>query len=163
MLLNDIPEEYRPSVASISIDGTSATTLIIDRWTAYIPSFVITFYIEKKTRCKTKYIVALISQFLKKLHIFLPTKMENYCNDKQQFRSILVMFMLLFSFIFFSSLFLFCSCVFLTGKTGMFYQGPFCTTKAFQMHYLLLLRLHPKTTRFAPVHQLFASLSHGGN
>ncbi|KAF3335181.1 Xylulose kinase [Carex littledalei] len=31
MLLNDIPEEYRPSVASISIDGTSATTLIIDR------------------------------------------------------------------------------------------------------------------------------------
>ncbi|KAJ4785576.1 Xylulose kinase [Rhynchospora pubera] len=30
-LLNDVPEEYRPNVASISIDGTSATTLIINR------------------------------------------------------------------------------------------------------------------------------------
>jgi hypothetical protein len=39
MLLNDVPEEYRPSIASISIDGTSATTLIIDRWTTLHPLF----------------------------------------------------------------------------------------------------------------------------
>ncbi|KAJ3678464.1 hypothetical protein LUZ60_002267 [Juncus effusus] len=31
LLLNDIPKDYRSSISSISIDGTSATTLIIDR------------------------------------------------------------------------------------------------------------------------------------
>lgn len=30
-LLEDIPVHLRPHVASISLDGTSATTLIIDR------------------------------------------------------------------------------------------------------------------------------------
>jgi len=31
-LLEDVPVHLRPLVASISIDGTSATTLIVDRW-----------------------------------------------------------------------------------------------------------------------------------
>jgi hypothetical protein len=52
--------------------------------------------------------------------------------------------------------------VFLTEKKGMSCQGPFCTMKAFQMHYHLLSQLHLKTTRFVLVHQLCASLSHGG-
>jgi hypothetical protein len=30
-LLGDIPPAHRPSISSISIDGTSATTLIVDR------------------------------------------------------------------------------------------------------------------------------------
>jgi len=30
-LLGDIPRAHRPSISSISIDGTSATTLIVDR------------------------------------------------------------------------------------------------------------------------------------
>lgn len=34
-LLGDIPSVHRPSISSISIDGTSATTLIIDRFADY--------------------------------------------------------------------------------------------------------------------------------
>lgn len=36
LLLEDLPTNLRPYIASISIDGTSATTLIVDRW---IPPF----------------------------------------------------------------------------------------------------------------------------
>lgn len=34
-LLEDVPNHYRHLVASISIDGTSATTLIVDRSTCF--------------------------------------------------------------------------------------------------------------------------------
>ncbi|KAK2665413.1 hypothetical protein Ddye_003987 [Dipteronia dyeriana] len=32
LLLEDVPVNLRPFIASISIDGTSATTIILDRW-----------------------------------------------------------------------------------------------------------------------------------
>lgn len=34
-LLEDVPVNLRPSISSISLDGTSATTLIIDRWCTF--------------------------------------------------------------------------------------------------------------------------------
>lgn len=34
-LLEAVPVNLRPLIASISIDGTSATTIIIDRWVPY--------------------------------------------------------------------------------------------------------------------------------
>lgn len=50
-LLQDIPIKLRPFIASISIDGTSATTLIVDRWihlrlTAYTFIYCVPFPVK---------------------------------------------------------------------------------------------------------------------
>ena len=36
-LLEDVPPRFRRAIESISIDGTSATTLIVDRWSDHLP------------------------------------------------------------------------------------------------------------------------------
>lgn len=90
MLLNDVPEEYRPNVASISIDGTSATTLIIDRWRVL---HLLLFHLIRKTRCETKnmpdannkwkcQLWPLFHNVKESTHPFSLTKMENNCEDE---------------------------------------------------------------------------------